>query len=251
MMDRPTALSEIKNRTWFYEFELPDGSHTAADYPKEVLKIHTSRRQKLRRIIENHIAPTERVSAIDFASHEGYYSIELAKHFQNVVGLEIRDQSIVAAQLITKALGVGNITFRKTDLQTIPIDNDINPANFVLMYGLLYHVENPIHVLRLASHLCTKHILIESQVSTFEISGRIEDGHYRHQRQIEGHFTLVGDYPHHREGGSTEFALIPSVNAIIYLLRKFGFQHVEMIPPETDDYEQFTRFSRILICGQR
>jgi len=37
----------------------------------------------------------------------------------------------------------------------------------------------------------------------------------------------------------------------MYLLRKFGFQHVEMIPPETDDYEQFTRFSRILIYGQR
>jgi tRNA (mo5U34)-methyltransferase len=206
-MNDPAALQDVKNRIWFYQFELPDGSHTAADYPEEILKIHTSRRNKLRKIIENHVGVTERTAAIDFASHEGYYSVELAKHFTKVVGLEFRQQSILAANSITKALGIINVDFRQVDLQTLHLNDEIDDADFILLYGLLHHVENPIHVLRLASRLCKKHILIDTQVSTFDVSGRIEDSHYRAQRKIEGHFTFVGDYPDHREGGSTDLHL--------------------------------------------
>ena len=49
--------------------------------------------------------------------------------------------------------------------------------------------------------------------------------------------------------GSAEFALIPSTNAIMFLLRRFGFEHVEVLPPDDGDYEQFARFSRVLIYG--
>jgi tRNA (mo5U34)-methyltransferase len=243
------ALRSVKDRTWFYEFELPDGSHTQSDLPAHVLGIHTSRRDKLRRIIEHRVGALERISAIDFASHEGYFSIELAKYFRNVIGFEFREESVAAARLIAEALGVENVTFSQADLQLVPPNITLDAADFVLVYGLLYHLENPIHLLRLASRLCSKHILVESQVSTFETSGRIEGGHYLRSRRIEGNFFLVDDFPHHREGGSAEFALIPSTNAILFLLRRFGFEHVEVLPPDDGDYEQFARFSRVLIYG--
>jgi hypothetical protein len=37
-------LDDVKAMNWFYAFDLPDGSKTSADYPDEILKIHTSRR---------------------------------------------------------------------------------------------------------------------------------------------------------------------------------------------------------------
>ncbi len=249
--EEPGGLDEVKARTWFYEFELPDGSHTRADIPREVLHIHTSRRDKLRAVIEAHVGPGHRARAIDFASHEGYFSVELAKHFASVTGLEIRQQSIDSSRLITSALGIGNVDYRQADLQTLPVENDIEPADFVLIYGLLYHVENPIHVLRLASRLCREHILIETQVSTFDLSGKIEDGHYRWQRDIEGLFILAPDYPFAREGGSTTLALIPSLNTLTFLLRHFGFETVEVLPSDPTDYEQFSRGSRVVMHGRR
>jgi hypothetical protein len=245
------GLSEVKNRIWFYEFELPDGSQTQADIPREVLHIHTSRRDKLRAIIQTRVGPESRARAIDFASHEGYYSVELAKYFGTVLGLEIRQQSLDAARLITSALGVDNIDYRQVDLQTLPLDNDIEPADLVLVYGLLYHLENPIHALRLASNLCREHILIETQVSTFDLSGKIEDGHYRWQRDIQGLFTLAADYAQGREGGSTDIALIPSLNAVVFLLRQFGFETIEVLPADPNDYEQFKRRSRVVVYGRK
>jgi hypothetical protein len=71
------ALQEIKARTWFYEFALPDGSYTSTDVSPEILLIHTSRRDKLLGIIRDRVEQPHRLSAADLASHEGYYSLEL------------------------------------------------------------------------------------------------------------------------------------------------------------------------------
>jgi hypothetical protein len=251
-MSMATVVPEaIKNRIWFYEFELPDGSRTNTDVPVEVRLIHTSRRDKLRAVIEKMVGPQERASAIDFASHEGYFSIELAKHFRNVLGIEVRKASLEAARQIAATLGVENITFRLGDLQTMPLDVGIPAAHFVLVYGLLYHLENPIHVLRLAARLCTNHILVETQVTTFDVSGKIEDGYYLWQRDIGGTFVLAADYCNSREGGSTDFALIPSLSALIFLLKGLGFCHVEVLLPDRGDYEQFMRQSRVLVYGRK
>ena len=114
---------------------------------------------------------------------------------------------------------------------------------------LIYHMENPIHVLRLASQLSRQHILVETQLFPYDVTGRIEDGNYQSQRAVEGVFALAPDYPLGREGGSTEFALVPSSNAVLFLLKAFGFTRVELLAPTPDDYEQFRRGSRAIVYG--
>jgi hypothetical protein len=243
-------LRAVKRRLWFYEFDLPDGTSTQTDIPSDVLRIHTSRREKLVRIIKERVPNAANLTALDFASHEGYYSIELARHFQQVRGLEIRPESIAAAQLITKVLDADNIEYMQADLQHIAYSDDLC-ADFVLVYGLLYHLENPIHTLRLASQLARKHILIETQVFPYNIAGKIEDGHYLWQRAVQGVFGLAADYSRGREGGSTDLALIPSLNAVLFLLHTFGFADTCVITPEPDDYEQFRRGSRVIVYGAK
>lgn len=244
------TLQIVKDRKWFYEFDLPDGTKTQTDIPAPVRQIHESRRGKLREVIEKYVGDSKSMTAVDFASHEGYFSIELSKHFDSVLGLEIREDSIKAAGRITNVLGCSNIAYQQADLQKMEFDSKMM-ADFVLCYGLLYHVENPIHVIRLASQLSRKHILIETQIFPFDITGPIEDGHYEWQRKVEGVFSLSVDYAARREGGSTDIAMIPSLNALIFLLKNFGFKTIEVLKFDVHEYEQFRRGSRVVVYGQK
>jgi hypothetical protein len=79
----------------------------------------------------------------------------------------------------------------------------------------------------------------------------VEDGHYVHQREVHGLFGLTLDYPSSREGGSTEVALVPSLGAVLFLLRTFGFEEVVVLPPGPDDYEQHRRGSRAIIYARK
>jgi len=243
-------LEEVKSRSWFYEFDLPDGSRTSTDVPTDVRPIHTCRRDKLVQVIRERVESPQDLTAVDFGSHEGYYSIELSRHFKSVRGYEYREESLRAACLITDVLGVRNVEYVKADLQKMEFDQSL-AADFVLVYGLIYHLENPIHAIRLASQLCRKHILIETQVFPYNISGMVEDGRYMNIRRVEGVFSLSPDYSHGREGGSTDIALVPSLNSVLYLLGNFGFSEVSVLPTNSNDYEQFRRGSRVIVYGKK
>ena len=243
-------LATIMNRVWFYEFELPDGTFTRTNLPPEILRIHNSRREKLRRIIRDHVGQAKELTALDVASHEGYFTIELAQHFAEVHGVEIRTESLDASKQISRALGVSNVRFTQADFTQMRFDPSLE-ADFVLLYGLLYHLENPIYALRLASQLARKHILVETQIFPYDITGRLEDGYYLSQRGVQGVFSLSLDYPNGREGGSTTVALVPSLNALLFLMREFGFRDVQVIKPDVDDYEQFRRGSRVVVLGSK
>jgi hypothetical protein len=243
-------LATIKSRIWFYEFELPDGTFTRTNVSSEVLPIHKSRREKLRRVIRDNVGNAKGLTALDIASHEGYFSIELAQHFGAVHGIELRPESLHAAGQISKFLGVHNVRFTQADFTRMTYDPSMQ-ADFVLLFGLLYHLENPIHALRLASDLASKHILIESQIFPYDIAGRVEDGCYLWQRAVHGIFSLSLDYPKGREGGSTTIALVPSLNALLFLLNEFGFRSLQVIDPDADDYEQFSRRSRVVVYGSK
>ncbi len=240
-------LQRVQDRKWFYEFDLPNGTRTQSDIPEEVRQIHRSRLAKLQYVISKFVGP-DRTSALDLASHEGFFSAELSKHFKSVQGLDIRPESLESARLITRVLGITNIIFEQADLTKIEFDERLK-SDFVLLYGLLYHLENPVQALRLASQFSRKHILIETQIFPYDVSGRLEDGNYKWQRAVEGVFSLSVDYAERREGGSTDIALVPSLNAIIFLLRNFGFDKIEVLPSGPDDYEQFSRGSRVVVYG--
>ena len=243
-------LRRVKTQDWFYEFLLPDGTKTAPDIGQEVAAIHSTRRNKLREVIAARVPQAAELSALDFASHQGYFSIELASHFSKVTGLELRPSSIAQASDITTLLGITNVEYRHANILEMKAGDEMQ-ADFVLVFGLLYHLEEPIRVLRLASQLTRRHILIETQVFPYDISGRIEDGSYGWQRSVAGVFSLSVDYGDRREGGSSDLAIVPSLNALIFLLRHFGFNVVQVLDFGADDYEQFRRGSRVIVYAAK
>jgi tRNA (mo5U34)-methyltransferase len=239
-------LQQIKQEKWFYEFTLPDGTKTECYLPASVRKIHETREMALRKYLET---IGERFSSgLDVSCHEGYFSLVLADYFKNVTGIDKNQDSLGKAIRIAKFLGHAEIAFENSSVENWP---DGKGADFVLCYGLLYHVENPIQVLRKLSALTRKAIGIETHVLPFQISGPLEDGHYLWQRELTGMFGLCRDYSHSKEGGLTDVALVPSRDALVFLLKEFGFNTINFYQPVPDDYEQFVRRSRVIVFAEK
>jgi tRNA (mo5U34)-methyltransferase len=246
MPDLDSSLKSIKEQKWFYEFELPDGSRTESYLDEIARPIHTTREKVLRRHLgschENY------GTALDVSCHEGYFSYVLADYVSEVIGIDKNAATLDKAKLLSSAMGKNNIQFIHSSLEAWDSDQK---ADFVLCFGLLYHVENPISVLKKLVELTTTTLCLETQVLPCEISGYAEDGSYRWLRELQGSFGICFDYPQLKEGGLTELALIPSKKAVEFLLKHFGCSSVSFYVPEGGDYEQFVRQQRVIVFAHK
>ena len=237
-------LAWVKRQAWFYEFALPDGSRTQCYVPEAVRAIHATREKVLRHYLQR-LGTSG--SALDVACHEGLFSLVLAEHCASVTGIDRNPDSVEKARRISRLLGRGDIRFETEAIESWRGGT----VDFVLCFGLLYHAENPIQIIRKLAALAGRALCIETQVLPYDISGRIEDGSYQWQRDLNGLFGVCADYPDRSEGGMTGIALVPSRAAVEFLLRHFGFAKIEVYAPSPGDYEQFVRGSRIIVIAER
>ncbi|MFP4279490.1 MAG: class I SAM-dependent methyltransferase [Halochromatium sp.] len=242
-------MQAIKQQQWFYEFDLPDGSKTDTCVKPHVRKIHATREKMLRHALSNSAsASAPGASALDVACHEGYYSLVLAEYFASVTGIDKNPDSIDKARAITALLAPERIQFQHCSLEAFAPHTRFD---FVLCYGLLYHHENPVNLIRLLAAITGETLCLETQVMPLDLLGQVEDGDYTNQREIKGCFALCADYPDSSEGGMTGFAMVPSKAALSYLLTASGFSSVAFVEPQADDYEQFTRGHRVVVVAKK
>jgi len=239
-------LDKIKSQKWFYEFDLPDGTKTASYLHEVARQVHVTREKALRQFLS--ALGGEYSSALDISCHEGFFSIVLADFFESVTGLDKNSETLEKAKLIAAVLGQKKIRFENSSVEQW---DDKQAADFVLCFGLLYHVENPIQIMRKLAVLAKKSLCIETQVLPYNLSGPIEDGSYLWQRDLHGLFGLCVDYSHSPEGGLTDLALVPSRQAVEFLLKQFGFKTVTFYKPAPEDYEQFTRNHRVIVFAEK
>ncbi|HYB94289.1 MAG TPA: methyltransferase domain-containing protein [Vicinamibacterales bacterium] len=245
-MDQSRELQHVKEQKWFYEFVLPDGTTTESYLAPAARAIHATREKVLRRYLNDR--QDLRSTALDVACHEGFFSMVLADYFTSVTAFDKNTDSIVKARQITSLLGRPDITFKDSSVEAWDPGAG---ADFVLCFGLLYHVENPVAIIRKLATLAGKAICIESQVLPFNVTGAIEDGAHNWQRSLRGTFGLCADYSHSPEGGTTDFALVPSREALRFLLTSFGFADIQFYTPERGDYEQYVRGHRVIVFATR
>lgn len=239
-------LNKIKSQKWFYEFNLPDGTKTESYLPEVARQIHVTRENALRRYVG--ALDDSYSTALDISCHEGFFSLVLAEYFKNITGLDKNVESLEKANQIATLLGHPEIHFKNSSVE---LWDEKQGADFVLCFGLLYHVENPIQIMRKLAALTKKALCIETQVLPYNLAGPIEDGSYLWQRDLNGLFGLCVDYSHRPEGGMTDLALVPSRQALEFLLKQFGFRTVTFYNPEPDDYEQYVRNHRVIVFAEK
>lgn len=245
-------LQQVHEREWFYTFELPDGSSTRTYHGGELDAIHTTRWQMLEHRLDG-VYPDgfAGLEAIDLAAHQGWFASRLARAgLRNVTCVDQRESHVQDSRLIGQVLGFDEMQFVHSDIFDLDT-TELGTFDVVLMLGLLYHLENPVGALRLARALCRDTFVIETQVVP-GMTGMVDFGSYRFVRPLKGAFGLIDelDETHGPEAGATGICLVPSVEALTWLLHKVGFRDVEVLQPPADAYEQLLYGKRVMVAAR-
>ena len=241
-------------RQWFYPFRLASGAVTETYVSPEVALIHQTRLQMLQSAVAGHFGSPARagVKAIDLACHEGWFAQQLpAMGIRDVLGVDAREQHVDDARLIAEACGHETLRFRQADVHSLDPARD-GRFDLVLCLGLIYHLENPVGALRTARALTADGglCLVETQVAP-GLSGAIDYGHHTFVKPLMGSFAIVDetDETHGPETSTTGVCLVPSLDALLWILRKVGFRHAQVLPVPAGGYEQLAHGKRVMVAA--
>ena len=244
-------IQEARSREWFYAYDLPDGSTTPTYHGIDIQSIHDTRWRMLRDCLDQRLEGDRgELTALDLASHQGWFAVKLAQSgFGRVLGVDARDSHVDDSGLIGRIYGLDNLSFRQGDVHAL--EPGLGTFDVVLMLGLLYHLENPVGALRVCRALCRRLCVIETQVVP-GMSGWVDYGGYRFVRPLKGSFGVIDETEetHGPEASITGICLVPSLEALLWILRKVGFSRVTVLPPPEDAYEQLRYHKRVMVAAE-
>ncbi|MCC6262540.1 MAG: methyltransferase domain-containing protein [Bryobacterales bacterium] len=240
---------------WFYSFSLPGGISTESKIPLEVQAIFETRRRMMESALREHFGPRlSGVRAVDVGCHEGYYALALrGMGVADVLGIDYREENLRRARFVAEQQRVSALRYLQADVE------ELNPASLgafdlTLCFGLLYHLENPMRVLRRLHALTGEMLLLETQVVA-EVEGVAEWGSREWTRPFQGILAVIdetGEYAQgNQETGSTPVVTCPSPKALRFLLHAAGFRDVTFLDPPPGAYEQLERRQRVIVKALR
>lgn len=246
-----TLEERILAKTWFYRFQLPSGRVTESYDGGALDAIHATRLAMLEEVLGRAFGPSlAGHRAIDIACHQGWFASQLARRgADEVLAVDARAEHVADTRLIAEALGLGNLRVQQTDVHDLE-QAQLGRFDLVLMLGLIYHLENPIGALRRARALTRRLCVIETQVVP-GMTGMVDYGSYRFVRPLKGSFGIIDetDDTHGPEASTTGICLVPSLEALFWILRKIGFDRVELLPVPADGYEQLLHGKRAMVAA--
>jgi hypothetical protein len=247
-----TLIEQARAREWFYAYELPDGSVTPTYHGIDIQAIHDTRWRMLENCLDQRLgADRSGLSALDLASHQGWFAVKMAQAgFGRVQGIDARRAHVEDSSLIADIYGLQGLSFEQGDIHALD-PRALGQFDVVLMMGLLYHLENPVGALRTCRALCRKLCLIETQIVP-GMTGWVDYGGYQYVRPLKGSFGIIdetGD-THGPEASITGICLVPSLEALTWILEKVGFSQVSVLDPPADAYEQLLHHKRVMVAAQ-
>ena len=247
----PTLEQQALSKTWFYPFRLPGGQVTPTYDGGALDAIHATRLAMLQSAVRAEFGESiaDR-SVIDIACHQGWFSTKIAQMgAQDVLAVDAREEHVADATLIRDTLGLRNLRIAQSDVPALT-PQTFGTFDIVLMLGLIYHLENPVGALRVARAMTKRLCLVETQIVP-GMTGMVDYGSYRFVRPLKGSFGIVDETEetHGPEASTTGICLVPSLDALFWILRKVGFSRVELLPPPEDAYEQLRYGKRVMVSA--
>jgi tRNA (mo5U34)-methyltransferase len=240
-------------REWFYRFSLPDGRSTPSYASDEIALLHATRTRMLDSVVDPMLEGAwQSVSCLDIACHEGYFAAHMAqKGCREVLGTDVRTEHVENARLIGEALGLDRLRFETHDVLALA-PGELGQFDVVLVFGLLYHLQDPLGALRTARSHTRRVCIVETQVAP-EMSGVIDWGSSQNRKRIVGGFALVDEGEEvttgNMEASVLNLSLVPSPEALAYSMMTLGFRRIHQVPPLPGDHEQLQSGQRIVVAG--
>lgn len=162
-------------------------------------------------------------SAFDLGCGPGWFSARLSGESLDVIGLEGREDVLAMARDRDTQSRFQQFDFDGASSEILPAARD-----FVLSFGLLYHLENPIRALRISRALTGSTLLMETMVSPGDDMTGLIAVENRNETQ-----------------GLRNLSLILTPTAIAFTLRAAGFDHVAKFEGEVDHVDFKTTADRL------
>lgn len=240
---------DVLAQKWFYRYALPSGRVTETYITDEVEHIHQTRRDmmmaELALLLAEHPGT---LTAIDVASHQGWFSLELAKHCSSVLGIEYQPRHVASSKLITECLGVKNARFVEGNIETMA-PHTHEPADIVINFGLMYNLENPIGALRRCREMTKRVLLVETQTTILDLEGAVDSGHSADTNYMHGYWGLFDGNPHNIDGSASNIVFYPSPKGLVWTLQRLGFGRVQILKPPAGAYQQLATGKRIMVAA--
>ena len=165
--------------------------------------LNSSRGAVVSRLISELRQPLELRTSVDVGCGLGYFSGLLGSLGLDVRGVDGRSQNVDEAQR-----RFPDIPFRQCDAQDFAL-LDLGLFDLVFCFGLLYHLENPLHTIRHLFAMTAKLLLVESVIFPGDepIMALVDEGQTEDQ-------------------GLNHFAFYPTESCLIKMLYKAGFSVV-------------------------
>lgn len=237
---------------WMYEFDLGNGIKTLT-YSESLKQVHAVRHSMVFSFLDGINFNYQKATFLDLACNEGYFTFEAVKRGAKYgLGIDARPQNIDKANFIKANRRHSSCEFQVGDIYEYPYGE--NKFDVVFLLGILYHVENPIGLMRLASNLTTKFLFVETQLC--KSVGNVPFGWGVPDRYFEGTDYCVLHQEEDSEGNPLAslggFSFIPNIAAVVSMLRAAGFSSVLQLHPNAAVREpQYDKIDRAILVGIR
>jgi tRNA (mo5U34)-methyltransferase len=241
---------ELKGAPWIYPWRLRDGNEVRVANA-ELPSIHRTRAELIEPRVRTALAAAgPNATALDLACNEGWFSHRLLEWgATRVVAVDIRQKNLQRATVMREHFGISSDVLELRHADVFEMEPaELGTFDVVLVLGLIYHVENPMGVLRLA-RACSKGLcVIESQLTRQTqpiVHGLGQTGQLH---ESEGSFAIQlerGDNTLASTG--RVMSLIPNRTALAQMAGVAGFDVVEFAIPRSDHNPQYVGGDRGLL----
>ena len=241
---------ELNGPAFIYPWRLRDGSDVNLAVA-ELESVHRTRAEMIESRVRAALAEAgPDAVALDLACNEGWFAHRLLEWgASRVVAIDIREPTIRRATALRDHFGIPaeKLEFRLADVF------ELDPAavgtyDVVFVLGLIYHVENPMGVLRLA-RACTRGLCVVESQLTQQVDPIVHgNGRAGKFHESEGSFAVVietGDNTLASTG--TVMSLVPNRTALVQMAHMAGFADVEFAVAHEGHNPQYLRGDRAAI----
>jgi SAM-dependent methyltransferase len=209
---------------WMYEFTFADGTRTPL-LSEGLRAIHAVRLAMIVDLLD--ITSLQRgTSVLDVACNEGWFGLELAKRgATDVLGIDSRPRNIEKAELARDRVGLHACRFAVGDVTEMALP----PADVVLLLGIVYHVEDPIRLIRRAAAAARRVLFVETQLLKPHEPLRFGWGSPAPRESPDAFAMLREDAATNDLSAERGFSLVPNASAVISILRDIGFRSIAQL----------------------
>ena len=223
-----SALDNLKSKygEWTYDIPLPFDIWTNGN-----LQIPHTRLKRIVQIISDlSHKPLSKCRILDLACLDGIFSIELAKHGADTVGVEIREANINKAIFCKEAIGLDNLEFRQDDVRNIS-EESYGKFDAIICSGILYHLlgEDAINLIDSMHKLVNNVVVIDTHIALKAYERFVYKGEEYWGRTVKEHFASATK----EEKEKDNWASIDNLSSFYFtrpsllnILNKAGFSSV-------------------------